>query len=169
MPTRHSRPPRTDARPCLTPHAAGLDIGREELWACVPEDRDAEPVRPFGTLTPDLAALAAWLPACRMETVAMASTGVSWILVDEILAARGFRVSVIQARHLTQVPGRQREVTDGQGMQSWQTCGWLSRAFRPEAERWAWRASWRQRATWLEYRAAHLQPRQKALPPMHGP
>ena len=44
----------TDLRPCVNPHAAGLDIGREEIWACVPEDRDAEPVRSFGTFTPDL-------------------------------------------------------------------------------------------------------------------
>jgi hypothetical protein len=29
-------------------------IGSEEIWACVPEDCDAQPVRSFGTLTPDL-------------------------------------------------------------------------------------------------------------------
>ena len=48
------RRPRTVALPCVNPHAAGLDIGSEEIWACVPEDRDAEPVRAFGTFTPDL-------------------------------------------------------------------------------------------------------------------
>jgi transposase len=58
---------------------------------CVPEDRDAEPVRPFGTLTPDLYALAAWLAACRIVTVAMESTGVYWIPVYELLEARGSR------------------------------------------------------------------------------
>ena len=79
MRIRHSRHSRTDARPCVNPHAAGLDIGSEEIWACVPEDRDAQPVRPFGTFTPDLYALAEWLAACRIETVAMESTGVYWI------------------------------------------------------------------------------------------
>ena len=54
MRIRHSKHQHTNAPPCINPHAAGLDIGSEELWACVPEDRDAEPVRPFGTLTPDL-------------------------------------------------------------------------------------------------------------------
>jgi hypothetical protein len=54
MPTRHWKDPRPDARPGVPPHAAGLDIGSEELGACVPEDRDAQPVRPFGTFTPDL-------------------------------------------------------------------------------------------------------------------
>jgi hypothetical protein len=66
-----------------------LDIGSEGIWACVPEDRDAEPVRSFGTLTPDLYALADWLAACRIETVAMASTGVYGILAYEILERGG--------------------------------------------------------------------------------
>ena len=70
MSRRRSQPPRPDARPCVHPHAAGLDIGREEIWACVPEDRDAQPVRSFGTFTPDLLALAEWLVSCRIETVA---------------------------------------------------------------------------------------------------
>jgi transposase len=89
---RHSQHPRSDVRPCVNPHAAGLDIGREEIWACVPEDRDAQPVRSFGTFTPDLLALAAWLVSCRIDTVAMASTGVSGIPVYEMLAVRGFNV-----------------------------------------------------------------------------
>jgi hypothetical protein len=76
MRTRHPKPPRPALLPSINPHAAGLDIGREELWACVPEDRDAQPVRPFGTCTPDLYALADWLATCQMETVARESTGV---------------------------------------------------------------------------------------------
>jgi hypothetical protein len=51
---RRSRRQHTDSHPCINPHAAALDLGGEELWAYVPEDRDAEPVRPFGTFTPDL-------------------------------------------------------------------------------------------------------------------
>lgn len=54
MRARRPSSPHTDLRPGVNPHAAGLDIGREEIWACVPEDRDAEPVRSFGTFTPDL-------------------------------------------------------------------------------------------------------------------
>jgi len=140
-----------------------LDSGREEIWACVPEDRDAEPVWSFGTLPPDLSALADGLAACRIETVAMASTGVSWIPVDAILEARGFKVHLVKARHLTHVPGRKSEVTAGQWLQSWQTCGLLSGSCRPEAELCAVRAYWRHRAAWLESRAAPMPHRQKAL------
>jgi len=134
MRIRHSRPQHTAARPCINPHAAGLDIGSEELWACVPEDRDAEPGRPFGTFTPDLYALAEWLAAGQIETVAMESTGVSWIPVYEMLEVRGFRVHLVNARHLKHVPGRKSDVKDGQWMQSWHTCGLLSGSFRPAAK-----------------------------------
>lgn len=54
MRTRRPKHPRTASLPCVNPHAAGLAIGRDEIWACVPEDRDTQPVRPFGTFTPDL-------------------------------------------------------------------------------------------------------------------
>ena len=55
----------------LNLNAAGLDIGSAEIWACVPEDRAEVSVRPFETFTPDLHALADWLAACGVETVAM--------------------------------------------------------------------------------------------------
>ena len=54
------RAPRAAVTPKLREHnaaAAGLDIGAEEIWACVPAERDAQPVRVFGTFTPDLHAL----------------------------------------------------------------------------------------------------------------
>ena len=53
--------------------AAGLDIGAEEIYACVPVGRDESSVRVFPTFTVDLHALADWLAACRIETVAMES------------------------------------------------------------------------------------------------
>jgi hypothetical protein len=53
MRTRHPKSPRPAWRPSINLHAAGLDRGREEIGACVPEDRDAQPVRPFGTFPPD--------------------------------------------------------------------------------------------------------------------
>ena len=167
MRTRTSKSARPAALPCINPHAAGLDIGSEEIWACVPEDRDAQPVRPFGTFTPDLYALADWLAACRIETVAMESTGVYWIPVYEILEARGFHVYLVNAHHVKHVPGRKSDVKDCQWIQHLHTCGLLSASFRPEAEMCALRAYLRHRATLLEYRAAHIQHMQKALQQMN--
>jgi transposase len=68
-----------DALQLYHPHAAGIDIGEAEHWVAVPPGCDPQPVRRFGTFTADLDALADWLLDCGVTTVAMASTGVSWI------------------------------------------------------------------------------------------
>jgi transposase len=78
--------------PILRPNAAGIDIGATEIYVAVPPDRDSEPVRAFPTFTEDLRRLADWLKACRVETVAMESTGVYWIPLFQILEVRGFEV-----------------------------------------------------------------------------
>src|SRR5262249_41868320 len=62
------------------------------------------------------ALVAAWLHACRIETVARQSTGVYGIPVSARLEARGFTVSRVTARPLTHGPGRQREVKACQWM-----------------------------------------------------
>ena len=63
------------------PNAAGIDVGAEAHWVCVPADRAAEPVCRFGTCTADLEALADWLTKCGVTTVAMESTGVYLSLI----------------------------------------------------------------------------------------
>ena len=79
MRTQNRRSPQVAVTPTLRRHnpaAAGLDIGAEEIWACVPAERAAQPVRAFGTCTPDLHALADWLVQGEVTSVAMESTGV---------------------------------------------------------------------------------------------
>jgi len=149
------------------PNAAGLDIGRDEIWVCVPAERDPQPVRRFGTFTPDLEALAAWLHACHVDTVAMESTGVYWIPIYDLLEAQGFEVYLVNARHLKNVPGRKSDVQDCQWIQRLHRYGLLSASFRPEAEVCALRAYLRHRRMLIEYRAAHIQHLQKALQQMN--
>lgn len=149
--------------PVLNLNAAGLDIGSEEIWAAVPPDRDPRPVRRFGTFTPDLHALADWLQACGIETIVMESTGVYWIPPFEILEARGFKVLLVNARHVKNVPGRKTDEKDCQWLQRLHTYGLLNGSFRPDAEMCALRAYLRQRASLLQDRAAHIQRMQKAL------
>ncbi len=160
--------PKVMALPTLNPNAAGLDIGSAEIWAAVPADRDAAPVRPFGTFTPDLKALAGWLRACAITTVAMESTGVYWIPIFELLEAQGFQVYLVNARHLKNVPGRKTDVLDCQWIQYLHSVGLLSGSFRPDGEMCALRAYLRHRANLLECRAAHIQHMQKALQQMNG-
>ena len=151
----------------IHPNAAGLDIGSEEIWAAVAPERTAEPVRKFGTFTPDLQALADWLIACGVDTVALESTGVYWIPVYEILEARGLKVYVVNARHVKNVPGRKSDIQDCQWLQGLHSVGLLRGSFRPAGEIVALRAYLRQRATLIEYRAAHIQHMQKALQQMN--
>ena len=76
----------------VNPDAAGIDVHSDMHMVCVPADRDAEPVRHFGANTADLQAIAAWLKACGIKTVAMESTGVYWIPLFELLESEGFEV-----------------------------------------------------------------------------
>lgn len=73
----------------IQPNAAGIDIGAQTHWVCVPVDRTLDNVRSFGCFTADLYALADWLQVCGVETVAMESTGVDWIPLFQILETRG--------------------------------------------------------------------------------
>ena len=153
--------------PVVHPHAAGLDRGLAEMWVAVPADHDPQPVRCFGTFTPDLVALTDWLGACGVTTVAMESTGVFWIPIYELLQARGFEVYLVNARHIKNVPGRKSDVKDCQWTQRLHSFGLLSASFRPEAEMVVLRAYLRQRADLIEHRAAHIQHMQKALQQMN--
>lgn len=147
----------------LNLNAAGLDIGAAEIWACVPEDRAEVPVQAFPTFTPDLQALADWLVACGVETVAMESTGVYWIPIYEILEARGLAVYLVNARHLKNVPGKKTDVLDCQWIQQLHTYGLLHASFRPAADMVALRAYIRHRDNLIRYRTGHVQHLQKAL------
>ena len=151
----------------IHPNAAGLDIGSEEIWGAVPPDGTPAPVRMFGTFTPDLYALADWLAACGVDTVAMESTGVYWIPIYEVLEERGFQVYVVNARHLKNVPGRKSDIQDCQWIQGLHSVGLLRGSFRPAGEIVALRAYLRHRAALIAHRAAHIQHMQKALQQMN--
>jgi transposase len=149
------------------PNAAGIDIGSASHWVAVPSDRDDEPVREFKSFTGELIALADWLKACGVDTVAMESTGVYWIPLFELLEARGFTVFLVNARHVKNVSGRKSDVLDCQWLQQLMSFGLLAGAFRPSGEICALRAVVRQRAMLIDYQASHIQHMQKALTQMN--
>ncbi len=161
------RPVTLDNLAVIHPNAAGLDIGSREIWACVPAGRDVETVKRFNTFTPDLQALADWLVACGVDTVAMESTGVYWIPVFEILEARGLKVYLVNSWHLKHVPGRKSDYLDCQWIQKLHSLGLLNGSFRPDAEMVALRAYLRHRAELVQHRAPHILHIQKALQQMN--
>jgi transposase len=121
----------------------------------------------FGTFTPDLKRLVAWLVACRVTTVAMESTGVYWLPVFELLEARGLNAQLVEARQLKRVPGRKSDYLDCQWIQKLHSLGLLTASFRPDAEMRALRAYLRHRAQLLQHRAPHILHIQKALQQMN--
>jgi hypothetical protein len=168
MPT-HPTPKkrRQDDLACVYPNAAGLDIGSAEIVVAVPPDRDPEPVRVFPTFTPDLHALAAWLVACGIDTVAMESTGVFWIPIDELLEQHGIVPYLVNARHVKAVPGRKTDWNDAQWLQKLHALGLLQASFRPDAEIRTLRTLVRYRAELIERRAPHINHMIQALKHMN--
>jgi transposase len=73
------RSKRVERLPIVYANAAGLDVGAREIYVCIPPERAEENVKVFGTFTTDLNALADYLAAHQVDTVALESTGVYWI------------------------------------------------------------------------------------------
>src|SRR5881296_2490846 len=134
-PTLPQSPVLSDALQVCHPHAAGVDIGEAEHWVAVPPGRDPQPVRRFGTCTVDLDALADWLLDGGVPTVALASTGVSWMPLFALLEARGLEVLLIDPRHAKRAPGRPTtDRLDGKWLQRLHAYGLLAAACRPAAQ-----------------------------------
>jgi transposase len=148
-------------------NAAGVDVGATEIYIAVPADRDTQPVCHFPTFTGDLHAAADWLKACAIETIAMESTGVYWIPFFQILEARGFKVLLVNARHVKNVPGRKSDVSDCQWIQYLLSVGLLRASFRPEQAVCIVRSIFRHRDTLVQMASAHIQHMQKALDQMN--
>jgi transposase len=148
-------------------HAAGIDIGSKEHFACVPVGAASKNVRSFGTFTSDLKALADWFQQCGITSVAMEATGVYWIPVFQILEARGFEVILVNARQTKNVAGRKSDVQDCQWIQRLHTYGLLQGSFRPEDPYCILRTYLRYRDELISARSTQCQHMQKALQQMN--
>ena len=160
-------------------HAAGIDVHAAVHFVAVapadvpagfvnPDPRLPAGVRKFGANTGDLEALAAWLQACGVTTVAMEATGVYWIPLYELLASRGFDVILVDPRQTKHAPGRPKtDVLDCQWIRRLHSYGLLTASFRPADEIVVWRGFQRQREMLVRYAAQHVQHLQKALEEMN--
>jgi len=156
-----------DSLPLLEPNAAGIDIAHREHWCAVPSDRCPKPVRPFGTFTADLEKMADWLQECGIKTVAMESTGVYWIPAFQVLEGRGFKVVLVNARHVKNVSGRKSDVLDCQWIQRLHSYGLLNASFRPADAMCVLRSYLRYRDDLVCARSVQCQHMQKALQQMN--
>ena len=148
-------------------NAAGIDIGAGVHYVAVPEGRDLEAsVRCFRSFTRDLEAIADWLEACGVTTVAMESTGVYWIPLYELLQRRGFEVLLAEASQVKKIR-RKTDVLDCQWIQTLHMFGLLSGSFRPDDKILELRGFMRQRDMLIKYASDHVRHMQKALQQMN--
>ena len=143
--------------------AAGIDVGNESHFVSVPEGRDAQPVREFGSWTAELEAMAEWLKACGISSVVLQSTGVYWIAVYDVLQRQGFEVNLVDARATKNVPGRKSDVQECQWRRRLHTYGLLRRCFRPPEAIRAVRTVWRLRDEQVKEAGRAVQHMQRAL------
>jgi transposase len=147
----------------LNLHAAGVDIGSREHWACVPPEATAQNVRQFGTFTADLEAMAKWFQECGVTSVAMEATGIYWLPLFQILERRGLEVILVNGRQTKNVAGRKSDVQDCQWIQRLHTYGLLQGSFRPEDAYCVLRTYLRYRDELVSARSTQCQHMQKAL------
>ena len=102
----------------LVERAAGLDVGKDEVVAClrVPDPvgagrsqrRRRQEVRTYPTFTSSLEALADWLQTEGVTQVVMEATGQYWKPIWYVLEERGFQLLLVNARH-DQAPARPQD------------------------------------------------------------
>jgi transposase len=145
---------------------AGLDVHKKTVVACVrrlePDGRVDQQVRTFGTMTDELLALADWLAGQGVVQVALESTGVFWKPVFNLLEAR-FTLTVVNAQHIKQVPGRKTDVKDCQWIAQLLQHGLLRASFVPPRPIRELRDLTRQRTQLIRQRATQANRLQKVL------
>ena len=95
----------------------GLDVHKESITACVlvlGEDGQRDVRRKqFGTYWKELLRLKMWLCSCKVERVAMESTGVYWKPVWNVLSSK-FPLLLANPYHMKNIPGRKTDQNDSE-------------------------------------------------------
>jgi transposase len=127
----------------LTPiykgNVVGLDIHQKHVTACAlivdPDGQNATPhFREFGTFIENLIEMAEWIQSLNPDIVVMESTGVYWSSPYRILCGHGIIPTVVNARHVKNVPGRKTDTTDSHWLAILGRAGLLKKSFVPSPE-----------------------------------
>ncbi len=151
------------ALPVLDERATGIDVGSAALHVSIAGDTP----KVFGTMTRDLEALAAWLTAEGVRSVALEATGVYWLCLYEALEAGGIEVLMVNGRHVRNLPGRKTDMADCQWLATLHAHGLLRSGFVPNAKIRQLQDYLRLRQDHIAMGASHVQHMQKALERMN--
>jgi transposase len=147
-------------------HCAGLDVHKKVVVAAiiVPDGLGGllKETRSFGTMTADLLALSDWLLSHRVTHVAMESTGEYWKPIFNILE-NNFEVILVNAQHMSKVPGHKTDVSDAEWIADLLRHGLLSSSFIPPIGQRELRELTRYRSTFVKERATLVNRVQKVL------
>ena len=150
-------------------YVAGIDLaGAADHYVCGPRNEDgSHDVEHFGTTTPELQRMLAWLKERKVESVAMESTSVFWVPVWDVLEAGGIEVRLVDTREVRMVPGRKSDIKDCQWLQRLHSCGLLHGCFRPPEKYNAIRSVIREKGNVLSTRTQTIQGIQKSCDQMN--
>jgi transposase len=116
---------------------AGLDVHQAEIAACVRLTTDGgvrAQGRRFVTTPAGLSELRAWLVGQAVTHVAMEATGVYWLAAYRELEAAGLDLTLCNAHHVKNVPGRKTDQSDAAWLAQLMASGLLRKSFVPDAE-----------------------------------
>ena len=145
---------------------AGLDVHKVQVTACVrlPADAGAreQHLAEFSTTVRGLMGLRDWLEANGVTHVAMEATGVYWQPVWHVLED-AFELTLCNARHVKQVPGRKTDVSDAAWLCQLMEAGLLRGSFVPPKPQRALRTLTRYRKSQIQERAREANRLHKVL------
>lgn len=117
----------------LLDRCCGLDVHRDTIVACVMIGNGAQKRKQFKTVptfTQDIRELAEWLKSLDIRHIAVESTGIYWKPIFNIFES-DFDVSLVNAQHVKNVPGRKTDIKDSEWLCKLLKCGLLSKSFIP--------------------------------------
>jgi transposase len=136
-----------------------LDVHKAQVMACARVPGRQPQMAEFSTTVQGLLALRDWLAAHRVTHVAMEATGAYWQPVWRILED-DFELTLCNARHVKQVPGRKTDVSDAQWLAQLMQAGLLRASFVPPKAQ-------RQLRTLTRYRKTQIAERQREANRLH--
>lgn len=150
----------------LYPHCAGLDVHKRTVVACIAHTdgrgHATWTTQTWGTTTPDLLALQAWLVTEHVTHVAMEATGSYWKPVYNLLDGV-FTTWVVNPAHIKNVPGRKTDIKDAEWIADLLRHGLLTPSFIPDRPQRELRELTRQRTQWLAERSREVNRVHKVL------
>ena len=146
---------------------AGIDVGSEYHYVALPDGRDPEPVRRFGSFTADLYRMVKWLLDCGIKSVVLQATGVYWFGLYQVLEDHGLAVTVTNARYTKMLPGRKTDVAECQWLQQLESFGLWTQSFRRSEEFRVLRSYMRQRENLVADIGTCIQRIQRVLTEMN--